>query len=512
MTLTVRDILAQPQLQLSLLAGRGGLGRDVEWAHTCDLPDPWKWVGARQILLTNGNTMPKSATGQCEWAALLAKVGVAAIGIGDSMGAPPLTAEFLAFCNQKKMPVFTIPYPLPFTAVAQAVAESTNLIQAQRLRLVARLYEFSGHDLLNGYSGSELITTVGDVVMHDIALVDARCFHSWFTETALPSWLSGATARRASTRQDVAQVWSSPDEGLIHAVPLPAMPEALAFFRPREGTIADPSLLLHAASVLRTSLSRRALEELQENRRHVDVINRILADQNRFNFESEGWMRQMGYVGMAQAIALMGGSEADREAVNRRLQRHGVKLSSTLQGDRHLVIAQHEDLASMVEHCLDGQVTAGLGLLVPIGAIHDSLQESLWALLTAQENPQGAVAQFNPERSWMGFHGPHDGEHFVRKTLAGLLEESPTRRELLNTLRTYLSEDRSPQRTAQTLMMHRQTVIQRLHKIEDLLGVKLSHTSVVAKLWMALTIHGALEAGNDGSTQQDPATYETGQP
>jgi PucR family transcriptional regulator, purine catabolism regulatory protein len=498
MPLTVRDILAQPQLQLTLLAGSGGLDGDVEWAHTCDLPDPWKWVGARQILLTNGNTMPKSATGQCEWAALLARVGVAAIGIGDSMGAPSLTRAFLAFCDDERLPVFTIPYPLPFTAVAQAVAESTNLIQAQRLRLVARLYEFSGQDSLNSYSGSELLATVGDVVMHDIALVDARCFHSWFTDIPLPSWLSGATARRASSRQDVAQVWSSSNDELIHAVPLPAMPEALAFFRPREGSIADPSLLLHAASVLRTSLSRRAMEDLLENRRHVDVINRILADQNRFNFESEGLMRQMGYLGTAQAIALVGGCDADREAVNRRLQRHGVKLSSTLQGDRHLVIAQHDDLPAMVEHCLEGSVAAGLGSLVEAGAIHHSLQEALWALLTAQEDRQKPVAEFNPERAWMGFHDPRDAEHFVQQTLGGLLDESPMRRDLLTTLRTYLNEDRSPQRTAQVLTVHRQTAIQRLRKIEDLLNVKLSRSSAIARLWTALAIHEALQTNNHG--------------
>lgn len=500
MVLTVRDVLAQPQLQLSLLAGGDGLDRDVEWAHTCDLPDPWKWVRARQILLTNGSTMPTGATEQCEWAALLTKVGIAAIGIGDSMGAPALTGDFLAFCDEEKVPVFTIPYPLPFAAVAQAVAESTNLIQAQRLRLVARLYEFSGHDQLNSYSGSELITTVGNVVEHDIALVDARCFHSWFEDIPLPSWLSGASARRASIRQDVAEVWTSPDDDIIHAIPLPAMPEALAFFHPREGSVADPSLLLHAASVLRTSLSRRTLEDLQENRRHVDFINRILADQNRFNFESEGWMRQMGYAGTAQAIALVGGSEADREAVIRRLQRHGTKLSSTLQGDRHLIVAQHSNLPSLAEHCLEAKVVAGVGSVVEIGEIHHSMQESLWALLTAQEGRHGPVAEFNPERSWMGFHDPHGGEHFVTETLDGLLDPSPMRRELLHTLRTYLTEGRSPQRTAQKLMVHRQTVIQRLRKVEDLLGIKLSHTSVIAKLWMALVLHDALQPHNMGNT------------
>lgn len=493
MALTVRDILVQPQLQLALVAGGEGLDREVEWAHTCDLPDPWKWVGARQILLTNGSAMPSDAAEQREWMALLAKVGVSAIGIGDSMGGPALDEQVIEFCDREKLPVFTIPYPLPFTAVAQAVAESTNLLQAQRLRLVARLYEFSGHDLLHGYSGSELLTMVGDVVEHDIALVDARCLHPWFQDIPPPSWLSGATARKAGARPEAAAIWTTEDEDIIHAVPLPAMPEAMAFFRPREGTVADSSLLLHAASVLRTSLSRRALDDLQENRRHVDFINRILADQNRFNFESEGWMGQMGYTGTARAIALVRGSEAEREAVLRRLTRHGARLSSTLQGDRHLAIAQHDDLTPLVEHCLEGDVIAGLGSNVEVGEIHHSLQESLWALLAAQD--QGPVAEFAPERSWMGFHDPRDGENFMTETLGGLLDPDPMRRELLHTLRTYLAEDRSPQRTSEVLMLHRQTVIQRLRKVEDVLGVKVSRTSSIARLWIALAVHDALHPG-----------------
>src|SRR5699024_6162375 len=120
MAITVGELVHEPELQLSLLAGGDGLDRDVEWAHTCDLPDPWRWVGAKQALLTNGSTLPTLADEQVSWAKALAGNQVAAIGIGNQMGGPELTGEFLAACGELSLPVFAIPSTLPLVAVAQA--------------------------------------------------------------------------------------------------------------------------------------------------------------------------------------------------------------------------------------------------------------------------------------------------------------------------------------------------------------------------------------------------------
>src|SRR5699024_4685763 len=102
------------------------------------------------------------------------------------------------------------------------------------------------------------------------------------------------------------------------------------------------------------------------------------------------------------------------------------------------------------------------------------------------------VFEYNSDVPWIGFSDPQSGEAYVVETLSVLLDETPTSFALLNTLREYLQLDRSPKRVAESLVIHRQTVIQRLKKVENLLDVDLAKTETISKLWMAVTIHDSL--------------------
>lgn len=490
MSLTVGELVQQPQLRLTVLAGHAGLERAVEWAHSCDLPDPWSWVGPRQALLTNGGSIPLTAADQVECARKLSQIGVVAIGVGDQMGAPQLAPELLQACDELALPLFTVPYPLPFIAVAKAVAASTALSQTRRVRMASRLYEFAGRDLLTTTDEVALLSTVGSLIDHDVAVVDAHCLHPWFRGVPTPDWLVGARPRRGSPRSDIAALWESQLEPRIHAVPLAGTIDAMALFRPRRASVADQSSLLHAAAVLSASVSRRAMDQVQSNRLHVEYLNRIMVEQNRFGFESDGWMRQLGYRGPVRGVVLVGESREDRELVVGRLQRHGVKLSATVQRERHVLVAQHEHLPEMLRHTLPPGVRVGLGAEAALDRTHQSIKEAVWAVLSETAQPEDTIAEFSASHEWMGFRSPADGEDFLRRTLGPLLDQTPAHRDLLQTLRVYLEADRSPQRAAEVLSVHRQTVIQRLHRIEALLKVRIADTETISKLWLAVRIHG----------------------
>lgn len=483
----VRELFEQSQLQLQLVAGSSGLGRELEWAHSCDLIDPWNWVSERQALLTNGSSIPADAAGQVAWIEQLDQAGIAAVGIGDEMNAPEFSREFIESCDARGLPCFLIPYPLSFSAVAQAVAESASLAQARRLRAMARLYELTTQD----FGERQIIEATEQLVGHDIAVVDSLCAHSWIDGSPPPHWLSSRSIAGARlSGSQVPRVHEGTGGEKLQVVPLASMPGAHAWFRPRPGNVADQHLLLHAAAVLGATLSRRALDELQVNRRQVEYLDRILLEQERFSGGSETWMKRLGFSGAARGVVLVGGTQEQRESTVRRMQRHGVQLTWTLQHERQLLVAQHAELRLAVEHALEGEVRAGLGSELEVGAIHQSLRESVWSLLSAA--PEDPVAEFAAEGSWMGFHGPGEAEHFVQGVLGALLEPTPMRVELLLTLRTYLRLNRSLKRTSEELVVHRQTVVQRLHKIEDLIGDSLSSTSVIARTWVALELHDAL--------------------
>jgi purine catabolism regulator len=60
------------------------------------------------------------------------------------------------------------------------------------------------------------------------------------------------------------------------------------------------------------------------------------------------------------------------------------------------------------------------------------------------------------------------------------------RSDLVATLRTFLEENRSWQRTSTRLHVHKQTLVYRVSRIETLTGRSLSDTGDVAELWLAL--------------------------
>ena len=56
--LTVQDLVANPTLRTRVLAGSGGIERELTWAHSIELPEPWAWMGNGELLMTTGQNFP----------------------------------------------------------------------------------------------------------------------------------------------------------------------------------------------------------------------------------------------------------------------------------------------------------------------------------------------------------------------------------------------------------------------------------------------------------------------
>ena len=139
--LTISDLVAMRQLSTVLLAGQTGLGRRLVWAHVCELPDPWNWVGADELLMTTGMCIPESVEGQCILIESLAERGTAGVAIGDDQQAPPLHPEMLAEADRLGYPVLSVGHATPFAAIGRTVAVAAQSDQIARIARLSKLYE-----------------------------------------------------------------------------------------------------------------------------------------------------------------------------------------------------------------------------------------------------------------------------------------------------------------------------------------------------------------------------------
>ena len=129
----------------------GGLRRSGQPDHLgphLRPPRLWEWITGGELMMTNGLSIPADPEGQVELAEALVNAGASALAIGEQMHAPELHPQFLEACDRLPLPVISIPYPLPFIAIARSVAESSLLEESRRLRQTARIYDLlrlAGH-------------------------------------------------------------------------------------------------------------------------------------------------------------------------------------------------------------------------------------------------------------------------------------------------------------------------------------------------------------------------------
>ena len=78
--------------------------------------------------------------------------------------------------------------------------------------------------------------------------------------------------------------------------------------------------------------------------------------------------------------------------------------------------------------------------------------------------------------------------------------------ELVDSLRVFLNCNRSWQRAAKELFVHKQTLVYRMRRIEELAGRRLDCTADVAELWFALQAQEL----RLGTAPREPASTPTG--
>jgi len=171
-------------------------------------------------------------------------------------------------------------------------------------------------------------------------------------------------------------------------------------------------------------------------------------------------------------------------------------------GSRHTLDARSlaDELRSALEAAIGGGCTT-----VVIGDRCSRPDEYAPAFLLAREvldllvrlgRRGGVVAagELGPYGLLLRASSRDDLEAFAQRALAPLIEHDRAHAgELLPTLRAYLEEDRVQRKVAARCFIHVNTVVYRVRRIEELLGLDLADPSVVFDLTLALRIRDLLD-------------------
>jgi purine catabolism regulator len=499
--LTIRELIRIPNLRTRLYAGRRGEAREVRWAGVCELDDPTEWLGDGDLLMTIGLAIPAGADAQRRWIELLADSGLSGVALcesgsspGSAMRSPPLTPELRDTADRLGFPVLMVEHQVPFVALAHAVMDASSRSEHERLVKIMRLYESLRSSRTGSASAPETLSSLAATCGCELFIVDRATLRPPFggwprLRTDVATGLAELLAERTEPLAARVRVDATPAPARALVIPTKIAEVMVAVGL---GEPLDPLLLQHAATIMAVEVVRSQAERERARRLGGDLFRRTL--EGRVGHETAAAMLDEHGCGSAPWIVAATG-------IRRQWPQDGsADLHGRLDaaGIRCLELERGDALYTLIEDAVAGrgvieEVAAelgGAGISSPftdLETIGGALRDARWALGAAVDSGVSVVDQIDDPDELVAPRSVSEAEFLVERLLGPLRAYDQSHRsDLERTLQVFLEENRSWQRAAARLHVHKQTLVYRIRQIETMTGRDLSNTADVARLWLAL--------------------------
>lgn len=498
MALTVSDLVGVPHLRLELAAGYAGIDAPVTWAHSSDLDAPWQWMTGGELLMKNGQTLPKTASRQAAFLHALADTKISGLVIGLDPHTPELTASALAVAEERRLPIILAPYSVGFAAIGRTVAEANSQEEPRRTTLTERIYN-AVRTAVNRPSGEGVLRQLSRDLACRLAVLDAETADLALDGTdPLPGVLRDRLIDEITAREGkvpgVVHLQTGTRKGLVVEVP-DEEPTVLVFYDFR-AAIPDIGLLQHVATAVGVLLAQQGLRREHERRTGAELLAHLV-DNRVEGVSAVAQLADRGLVVDACVlVAAIGGSQPAQQRLHLSLARRGIPNLLLRRSDvLYALLPPSDDAILTLRRRLGAE--ALLGVSDPVRAvdrISAARREAVWAARVARSSPDHA-ARYGDAALLSVLRDADEAQSVVDRTLGSLLDyDDEHGSNLVHTLDTFLTKQRSWQQVAATLGIHRQTVIYRVKRIEQITGRDLTRTADISELWLALRARDLIQA------------------
>jgi purine catabolism regulator len=506
--ITVAELVAVPFVKMRFHAGGDGGDRLITWAHASDLPNATDWLAPGELLMANGLSLPADAEEQVSLLMKLVAADLSGFAIGDDMQAPPLTPPFLARAGELGFPVLHIPHEVPFVAISRAVVNANSGEEHGRLVRTAQLYESLRGGVSTGRLGAALLSELSRQLDCRLLLLDlATALPVLQVDDDFPAELRGRLVDELRDRNGAfpGVLRMKHADAVALAIRVPADRPTALLALPDAEHLPDLALLQHVANIAALEVERVHAEREQERRAGRELFAHLLER----SLEPASALRSLGEHGIVpEEVVLVafqprgGGNEADlhHELAQRQLA-HLVLWDS----QRGLAaVSENEGSLAALRSALGAEVALGVSdRLGRADRAPDAAREARWAQ-TAAHNLGREMVRYGEGTPLFLPRTLGEAATAAERILGPLIVyDADHATELVHSLAVFLEHNRSWQRAAEALHVHKQTLVYRMHRVEDLTGRDLRETADVVQFWLALRAqefaHGAVTANGSGS-------------
>jgi purine catabolism regulator len=492
MSITINELVALPSLRTRFLAGRSGGERAVQWAHTCELADPWNWLGTGDLLLSDGYNFPSEAEAQVRFLEGLAQATLSGLALAEGMHAPPLTSEAVAAADALAFPVLETAYAVPFVTVARTVAESNSHEASVRLTKIIRMYDVLRRAHQANFRGNALLDHLGTEAAARLFVVDVHTGEPLlptqfpFAASLRDALLGNLGARRGPLPTFIRLTVS--DESIL-VLPIEAGERAVLVVEPLvAGAPLDLVVLQHVATIAALEVERRAAAAL----RRRETGARLLAQLVDGAIDLETAEARLSGMGLARrpwrALCITGDAPVTAEGVQVRLGAADVPHLVAQRQDEILVLLPAEHgTPDLFGYGQDPAVRAGVSQPVhTLKGVGDAARQARWAMEAARSEGRSVVVYGDQSPTFMP-RTVAEGEAVVDWVLGPVIAyDAENDSRLLQSLEVFLDCNRSWKEGADRLGIHRQTLVYRMRRVEELTGRKLQTLQDQTDLYLAL--------------------------
>jgi PucR family transcriptional regulator, purine catabolism regulatory protein len=494
MAMKLRHLLAAPNLGLVIrcTGSEDGLEAVVHWVHQSELSDSTLFTEPGEVLLTTASHLPDPASTDTTELAELCDAYVRrlrdsrVVGLGLGVGVHHATSprELIAAAEHHGLPLFEIPYEVPFSALIKAISKSLSDAEHAYLRRTNSAQRRLITAVGRAQVPQSVVRSTGQIIGGWAALTDPSGRVTVLSPTAKAAAAQAASASHLSSGQQVSFPGSDAGRVCAHSV-MAGDGKLLAVLITGAEAELDPlaiSTSMLAANLVGIHLSlsgqlERALDSLR-----APLMSEVLEGKPDLARQLVGTLWPKLPAEPLRLSCVDGPASELSQVVFREIP----ALWGLVAG-RLWVVTSADHTAALAEVVSKRrQLSVGTSEPTKWGELGRAKHQALNSLL-ATRTSRGEV-------DLLELLPPDQARTFAHARLGTLLE--PEHSDLLQTVRAWADQGGSFDQTATALGVHRHTIRRRMLRVAEYLGVELTDPRQRHELWFACQVVDRL--GLDG--------------
>lgn len=492
---TVRDIVENPTLATRVLAGEKGIDRELTWAHSIEVTRPWEWMGSGELIMTTGQNFPADPEQQVAFIRNLDANGISGLALAERMTAE-LTREAAMEADALGFPVLETAYAIPFVLLARAAASTNG--RDKQLAAIQRVYEEYRQSTLGGASGEEVLARLGREVGARFRVLEAQ---EWALVLADDDGFRGFPAEllqlfpEGGPLSAVTQISRGADERIL-LLPVGDAPPRYALAAEVGGHSIDLVLLQHVAAIAGVLVEMRAAEIATRLRASTRLFAQLL--NGTYDADSAHAVLEELELGSGPwaVTAIEMTEEANLFRTYWRMHAAGVATLVCELQQYTLVLfpdAHRQKVRDLLQSASSKVASAGISNGIQrLAAVADGVREAAWASQAARGDGAN-VAEYGSDRPLFMPATVTEARGIVERVLGTITAYDDSHStELLRSLEVYFEANRSGTAASERLSIHRQTLIYRLKRIEQITDRRLDDLDDLTELYLAMRMRRQL--------------------